>query len=70
MPTSLLKCESCDNRQTFFLDEATVEEMREGKTTAKHCLRCRATTDWTFTMVDRRTGRDRRNSDDRRSGRH
>ncbi|MSO18917.1 MAG: hypothetical protein EXQ56_00385 [Acidobacteria bacterium] len=66
MPTSLLTCESCGNRQTFFLDESIVTEMRGGKTTPKHCLRCRATTDWVFKMVDRRTGRDRRNSEDRR----
>jgi hypothetical protein len=68
MPTSLLICKSCGNRQTFFLDGSTVEEMGNGTTASKHCLRCRATTDWTFQMIDRRTGRDRRNaSDDRRA---
>ena len=66
MPTSLLICEGCGGRQTFFLDEASVEEMRNGKTVQKHCLRCRTTTDWVFALVDRRTGRDRRQGGDRR----
>lgn len=68
MPTCLLVCESCGNRQTFFLDEMEVEEMRNGKTVPKHCLRCRTTTDWVFALVDRRSGRDRRHGSDRRSG--
>lgn len=68
MPTSLLTCESCGNRQTFFLDEGTVEELRAGKTAPKHCLRCRATTEWTFHMIDRRTGHDRRSSNNDRRG--
>ena len=66
MPTTLLTCESCGNRQTFFLDEATVTELKGGKTVPKHCLRCRATTDWVFALVDRRSGRERRLGGDRR----
>jgi hypothetical protein len=66
MPTTLLICESCGNRQTFFLDEGTVAELKTKKTVPKHCLRCRTTTDWVFAMVDRRTGRDRRQGGDRR----
>jgi hypothetical protein len=67
MPTTLLICESCGNRQSFFLDEATVAELKDGKTAPKHCLRCRTTTDWVFALVDRRSGRDRRQGDDRRN---
>lgn len=67
MPTTLLTCESCGNRQSFFLDEATVADLRTNhKTVPKHCLRCRTTTDWVFAMVDRRSGRDRRQGGDRR----
>jgi len=66
MPTTLLICESCGNRQSFFLDEATVVELKGGKTAPKHCLRCRTTTDWVFALVDRRSGRDRRHGGDRR----
>ena len=66
MPTTLLICESCGNRQAFFLDEATVEEIRQGKTVPKHCLRCRTTTDWVFALLDRRTGGARRQGGDRR----
>jgi DNA-directed RNA polymerase subunit M/transcription elongation factor TFIIS len=64
MPTTLLTCESCGNRQTFFLDDASVKEMQGGKTTPRHCLRCRTTTDWVFTLMDRRSGRDRRQGGD------
>ena len=66
MPTTLLICESCGNRQSFFIDEATVTEIKGGKTVPKHCLRCRTTTDWVFALVDRRTGRDRRQGGERR----
>jgi hypothetical protein len=66
MPTTLLTCESCGNRQSFLLDEATVAELKAGKTAPKHCLRCRATTDWVFFLIDRRKGRDRRQGGDRR----
>ncbi|MBI2819314.1 MAG: hypothetical protein HYX73_04975 [Acidobacteria bacterium] len=66
MPTTLLICESCGNRQSFFLDEAIVSELKSGKTVPKHCLRCRTTTDWVFALVDRRSGRDRRQGGDRR----
>jgi hypothetical protein len=66
MPSSLLICESCGNRQTFFLDEPSLEEVKNGKTVTHHCLRCRTTTDWSFARVDRRTGRERRLGSDRR----
>lgn len=66
MPTCLMVCESCGGRQSFFLDEASVQEMRNGKTVPKHCLRCHTTTDWSFALVDRRTGRERREGGDRR----
>ena len=69
MPSCLLVCESCDNRQTFFLNEAEVGELREGNTTSKHCMRCHTMTSWTFLIVDRRTGRDRRGGADRRDRR-
>ena len=67
MPSSLLVCESCNNRQSFFLNEADVGELRNGQTTSKHCMRCHTMTNWTFLFVDRRTGRDRRSDTDRRS---
>jgi hypothetical protein len=66
MPTCLLVCESCDNRQSFFLNEGEVEGLREGNTSSKHCMRCHTMTSWTFLFVDRRTGRDRRGGTDRR----
>jgi hypothetical protein len=66
MPSCLLVCESCDNRQTFFLNEADVAELRDGNTISKHCMRCHTMTSWTFLFVDRRTGRDRRAGEDRR----
>ena len=66
MPTCVLICESCSNRQTFFLDEAIVAELQNGKTVPKHCLRCRTVTDWTFASVDRRSGRERRQETNRR----
>jgi hypothetical protein len=67
MPTSLLVCESCGARQAFFLDEAGVQELHNGKSTQKHCLRCHTITDWSFALEDRRSGLDRRQSTDRRS---
>ena len=66
MPTTLLICESCGNRHSFFLDEASVKEMQGGKTTPRHCLRCRTTTDWVFALEERRSGGDRRRGSDRR----
>lgn len=66
MPTTLLTCESCSNRQSFFVDEATVVELKAGQTVPKHCLRCHTTTEWAFALVDRRTGRERRLGSDRR----
>jgi len=66
MPTCLLVCESCDNRQTFFLNEAELDGLREGNTTSKHCMRCHTMTSWVFLIVDRRTGRDRRSGTERR----
>ena len=67
MPSCLLVCEGCDNRQSFFLNEAEVEELHDGQTTSKHCMRCHTMSDWTFLFVDRRTGHDRRTGADRRS---
>ena len=64
MPTTMLTCESCGNRQAFFLDDATVAELKGGKTVLKHCLRCRTTTDWGFAVADRRSARERRNEPD------
>ena len=66
MPSCLLVCETCDSRQTFFLNEADVGELRDGSTTSKHCMRCHTMTNWTFLHVDRRTGRDRRGGGERR----
>jgi len=66
MPSCLLVCESCDNRQAFFLNEADIGKLHEGNTTSKHCMRCHAMTNWTFLHVDPRTGRDRRSGTDRR----
>ena len=40
--------------------------LKTGKTAPKHCLRCRTTTDWVFALVDRRSGRERRQGADRR----
>jgi len=67
MPSCLLACEGCDNRQSFFLNEAEVLELHNGQTTTKHCMRCHTMTPWTFLIVDRRTGRDRRGGTERRS---
>jgi hypothetical protein len=68
MPSSLLICESCGNRQTFFLDEPSLEEVKSGKAITRHCLRCRTTTDWSVVRTDGRSGRERRWGDDRREG--
>ena len=67
MPSCLLACEGCDNRQSFFLNEAEVLELHNGQTTTKHCMRCHTMTPWTFLIVDRRTGRYRRGGTERRS---
>ena len=66
MPSCLLICETCTNRQAFFLNEAEVEELRNGQSATKHCMRCHTMTQWTFFLVNRRTGRDRRTGYDRR----
>ena len=67
MPSCLLVCETCNNHQPFFLNEAQIEELRNGQTTSKHCMRCHTMTQWTFLLVDRRAGRDRRAGIDRRA---
>ena len=66
MPSCLLVCESCDKRQSFFLNAAELEELHNGQTTSKHCMRCHTMTNWTFLLADQRTGHDRRTGMDRR----
>ena len=67
MPSCLLVCETCNSRQAFFLNQAEIEELRNGQTRTKHCMHCHSMTQWTFLIVDRRTGRDRRAGSDRRT---
>ena len=67
MPNCVLTCETCGGRNPFLIYEGELAEMREGKPFSKYCPVCRVDTNWTFSLLERRSGRERRQGTDRRS---
>jgi hypothetical protein len=67
MPTSVLSCETCGVHKPFIIYEEELAEVRNGRALSKHCPVCRTTTNWVFAFPERRSGRDRRQTSDRRS---
>ncbi len=66
MATCVLTCETCGGHQSFIIYEEELAGLHNGKPVSKHCLVCRATTNWVFASPEKRSGRDRRQGSDRR----
>ena len=66
MPTYVFKCESCGEHKPFLVHESETTEV-EKNPIERHCPTCRRTTNWTLAFPERRSGRDRRQTPDRRS---
>ena len=66
MPSYVLICESCGNHEPFNVYEEELGEIQSGKPVVRQCPVCRAKTNWESGFPERRSGRERRQGEDRR----
>ena len=66
MPTSVLVCDTCGTHYPFLIYEEELTDVQNGKPLSRDCPTCRTKTNWKFAFPERRSGRDRRQSPDRR----
>jgi len=66
MPTYVFKCEGCGGHKPFLIHEGELPDPPGKNPVQKQCPTCRTLTNWTLTFAERRTGRERRTTSDRR----
>lgn len=67
MPAYVLKCDGCDGLQAFLVHREASAPSGSEEPIERYCSNCHKTTQWTITLPERRSGRDRRVGVDRRA---
>ena len=67
MPSYVLKCEGCGGYEPFLVHEDELLENAKKQPFRRYCPTCRRMSSWTVAWPERRSGRDRRSSLERRA---